>query len=155
MPDADPPPANPAPSAQIVFPPATGAIDAPAIWVRGTAEDNDGVAAVHVNGVLATTMDGFHTWTAEVALNPGVNPIEVETTDALGNRDARAAHVEVVRRGIGFLSFPGALTLASPTRAIVANMVSATLVAVDLATGVRTLLPEASSPSVTEVTALA
>src|ERR1700754_4979403 len=68
-PDAGPlpdgPPYVPAPpTLPVAFPPPRTATDASAIRFRGTTSDPVGVTAVRVAGVLATTGDGFATWTA-------------------------------------------------------------------------------------------
>ena len=70
--------ANLAPLAEILFPPAGSQTDAGTITVIGTATDAQGVAEVRVNGVLATTSDGFAHWRASVPLVSGENTLTVE-----------------------------------------------------------------------------
>ncbi|MFO0553448.1 MAG: hypothetical protein U0271_34010 [Polyangiaceae bacterium] len=67
------------------------------VTIIGSASDESGVASVLVNGVLATTSDGFKTFSADVPLLSGKNVIEVETQDVLGNEDPDAASVTVHR----------------------------------------------------------
>jgi DNA-binding beta-propeller fold protein YncE len=69
------------------------------ITVRGSASDADGVLGVRVNGVLASTTDGFATWSATVPLAPGDNAIVVRTIDVAGAFDLAADAVAVRREG--------------------------------------------------------
>jgi hypothetical protein len=92
--DVDPP------RARIDFPLPSALTDAETIRVRGSASDPDGVAAVRVNGVPASTADGFATWWAEVPLVVGENELVVETVDALGQIDREAASTVVRRDGV-------------------------------------------------------
>jgi hypothetical protein len=89
-----------APTARIDFPLPTALTDAPSIRVRGSASDADGVAAVRVNGVPASTADGYATWWALVPLEVGENELVVETLDTLGNLDPAAATTIVRRDGV-------------------------------------------------------
>ena len=78
------------PAASVVFPSHRAYPDADTIRVRGTANDPDGVAAVSVNGVGASSSDAFATWTATVPIAHGCNVLRVTATDSLGNRNERA-----------------------------------------------------------------
>lgn len=98
------------PEARIDFPLPSALTDAETIRVRGSASDPDGVAAVRVNGVRASTVDEFATWWAEVPLEVAVNEIVVATVDALGNEDPRAAATKV-RRDAALLNGAGSLAL--------------------------------------------
>ena len=100
------------PRARIDFPLPSALTDAGTMRVRGSARDPDGIAAVHVNGVPASTADGFLTWWAVVPLELGENALVVETVDALGNLDARAA-VTRVRRDGAIMRRPQGLALDS------------------------------------------
>ncbi len=62
-------------SARILYPPATSTTDGGTVIVRGTASDEDGVAGVTVNGVPATSTDGFQTWEVTLPLGMGQQPI--------------------------------------------------------------------------------
>ena len=101
------------PTARVDFPLPTALTDAPAIRVRGSAADPSGVAAVRVNGVPASTADGFATWWAVVPLDVGENALVVETLDAAGNLDP-AATTTVVRRDEVLLESLGYVTVDSP-----------------------------------------
>lgn len=96
----EPDPDDPAPpTVEIVFPPPGAMTDADAVIVRGTAFDPDGLASIRVNGILATTNDGFNNFTAEVALVEGANEIVIESEDTgrVITREAGCSHV--LRRG--------------------------------------------------------
>jgi|GEM_PF-7073920 len=86
------------PVASIVFPPAQSRTDASDLTVRGTAADDGTITHVSVNGVDATTTDGFATWRATVPLQPGTNNLVVETADdaVRSNFETNAARVTVV-----------------------------------------------------------
>jgi DNA-binding beta-propeller fold protein YncE len=99
-----------APRARIDFPLPGALTDAETIRVRGSASDPDGVAAVRVNGVPASTTDGFDTWWAEVGLEIGVNELVVETVDALGHLDPAAAK-GTVRRDEVIVADPRSVTV--------------------------------------------
>ena len=54
------------------------------ITVAGTASDASGIASVTVDGVLASGAADWSTWSAEVTLAEGENPIIVVATDGAG-----------------------------------------------------------------------
>lgn len=87
-----------APAASILFPPASSRTDASTLTVTGTASDDGAITSVRVNGVDATTSDGFATWRASVPLEPGLNELVVETADDAvhSNFDTAAARATVV-----------------------------------------------------------
>ncbi|MHC4952610.1 MAG: hypothetical protein ACYTGZ_01875 [Planctomycetota bacterium] len=66
--------------ATLLFPFDGGVTDSPDVTVRGTTP---GAVAVSVNGVDATSGDGFLTWRAVVALSRGSNEfgVDLETGD--------------------------------------------------------------------------
>ncbi len=87
------------PSAQIGFPAGPAATDTQTLTVTGEAERGSApVEGVRVNGVEATSSDGFATWSAEVPLVLGTNRIEVEVEDEDGNVFPDSARVDVARR---------------------------------------------------------
>lgn len=97
---ADPEPPAPPPlapgEARIVFPPtAASATTSATFRVRGTAN----ASAVFVNGELATSTDGFATWTAELPLEAGSNEIVI-STDAEGAHHDGVASALVEQRAI-------------------------------------------------------
>ena len=58
----------------------------PSYIVRGTTTDQAGVQAVTVNGIPATSTDGFATWVAPaITLTPGANVISIGATDSVSN----------------------------------------------------------------------
>ncbi|WP_444929111.1 hypothetical protein ACJJIF_14850 [Microbulbifer sp. SSSA002] len=85
------------PSASIAFPASDGLwSDKEQLVVRGSANDNVGVAKVSVNGVDATSDDDFATWQAEITLEEGTTTsINIEVTDVNGNTSPAAASVSV------------------------------------------------------------
>src|SRR5688572_11943019 len=106
---------NDPPRARIDFPLPTALTDAEAIRVRGTARDEDGVAAVRVNGIPASTVNGFAAWWAEVPLELGENELVVETLDLAGNLDPSAA-LTVVHRDGAIVRRPEGLALDPASR---------------------------------------
>jgi Glucodextranase, domain B len=92
--DSDPP------LARIDFPLPTALTDAETLRVRGKARDADGIASVRVNGILASTVNGFATWWVDVPLELGENVLRVETLDLAGNFDPSAAQTVVRRDGV-------------------------------------------------------
>lgn len=88
------------PKAGIGFPLPSALTDADSIRVRGTARDADGVASVRVNGILASTVNGFAHWWVVVPLELGENELVVETLDLAGNLDPSAARTTVRRDGV-------------------------------------------------------
>ena len=85
------------PVANIVFPASSGLWSETAtVFIRGTASDNDALTAIRVNGVDATSNDGFSTWTVEVPLEAGTeNTITVEAEDVSGNVASEAAQLAI------------------------------------------------------------
>ncbi len=82
-----------APTVDVIFPPEVSLGTAFQLTVRGTAADADGVAAIRVNGVAATTSNDFADWQALVPLSFGDNTIVVESEDIAGATDASAAEL--------------------------------------------------------------
>jgi len=83
------------PSATITSPPPDFESEDVTITVTGTASDETGVASVSVNGVNASSDDGFATWSALVSLAEGSNTLTVATLDTLGFSDPMAAQQNV------------------------------------------------------------
>jgi hypothetical protein len=110
-----------APTALIISPVDQEVVDAPTVIVVGTADDPDGIFEVRVNGVLATSNDGFNTWEAEIELVTGTNTITVATADDLLNRNPQAAVIDIENL---------AILLRNP-QAIVADQANDVLLVVD------------------------
>jgi hypothetical protein len=134
------------PTAAIIFPPRVARTGAATIMVRGTAADASGpLAAVRVNGVLATTTNGFAAWTAVVPLAPGPNTLTVTAEDGFLNVANAAAEVGVQRNARIGSTYSVALDVANG-RAFVVDASADAVVAVDLATGIRTWFSDTAVP---------
>ena len=134
-------------TASITFPPA-GLTDAATITVRGTAADPDtDIVAVSVNGVAATTTDGFATWTAAaIPLAAGDNDLNVSVENAGLALDAAAATVSVTQEPL--LLGPRDIVLdESNNRALISDRISKAVIAVDLTSGALTELSGSSAGS--------
>ena len=89
---------NLSPTASVVFP--STSVDTftnqNSIAVRGSASDSDGtVVSVEVNGVAATTSDGYASWVASISLSAGENDLTVSVTDNVGGSNAIADSLTV------------------------------------------------------------
>ena len=124
-----------APAVEVQFPPPLSRTDAFTLTVRGTAEDDGDIAAIRVNGVAAQSDTGFASWQASVPLQPGSNPIVVESEDQNGNVDAQAAELTVVQALPLVDPFSMALDAAGG-RLFVVDTEELRIVSVDLATGI-------------------
>ena len=99
-------------STKIVFPPDSATTDA-SILVRGSTQPISGqsIQSVTVNGVVATSSDGYLNWKATVSLNTGSNIISVNVVSG-GKNYSNQASVKVDRfasesallRGSGYWS---------------------------------------------------
>lgn len=137
--------------------------DGDSILVRGTASDDySTITSVTVGGVAAESDDGFATWTALVTLTEGDNIINVVVEDE--NNTNNAATSVSVRRTAYDVAFPdneapitratGIAVDGANNRALIPNSISGrtdTVIAVDLATGVRTVLSGPGVPDDTNV----
>ena len=124
---------------EVHFPPARSRTAMDSITVRGTAVDDDGIAAIRVAGVAATSDDGFASWQATVPLHDGVNVLAVEKQDGAGNIITDAARIEVVNAP--FLAEPGDMVLdPARNRALVVDAGLGSIMAVDLDTGLPSRL---------------
>ena len=143
------------PTVALAFPPPVSSTDAESITVRGTASDPSGVAEVRVNGVLASTTDGFATWQADVPLALGMNTLTVAASDARGNSDAAAeARIE----SQAFLVWPTAIAVDpwSPLAFVLDDRDS--IKSVDLTSGVRSVVSDrrrGSGPSLRDCQGIA
>lgn len=144
-PDAGSPPdaaSGTAPSLAIVFPPATGLTDTDTIVVRGTVSASPPVAAVRVNGILASTGNDYEDWQVEVPLNFGTNLLIAEVEEADGTVAPNAGHVSVVLSP-NLLRRPRGMALdAQNGRALVTESRPRSLLSIDLTTGRRTLISD-------------
>lgn len=162
QPDIDAAPPDPSdrqpPLASIVFPLPAGMTEASTITVRGTATDASPIQAVTVNGVPATSQNGFRDWTADVPLAPGMNVISVEAEDVLGNQGASPDSVRVERVS-RLLSDPnGAAVTPDGATFLVFDQVGQALIGIDIATGERRVISDSETgagPALVDVVALA
>ena len=137
-------PAEPS-GVDVYFPPPRSRTELDAITVRGTAMDDDGIAAIHVAGVAATSDDGFATWQATVPLQPGVNLLTVDKQDGAGNLTVGVAQVEVVNALL--LNDLRRMVLdGTRNRVLVADANQDALVAVDLDSALPTRVPDSALP---------
>ena len=147
-----------APTAQILFPPPVSMTEGNTILVRGTASDDySTVVSVKVNGVVATTTDGYKNWQASVPLTDNTtfvtktteNTLTVTTKDSAGNESTNAAHVAIKQSPLTS-AFPDDVGTINPwglaldqvdgrNRLLVVGA-SLNVYAVDLTTGIRTLV---------------
>lgn len=109
------------PTASIAFPPPVSYTDADKLTVRGTSADANGISAIKVNGVDASSRDGFLTWSVEVPITVGSNQLVVSSTDSLGNTSSSAASASVSNRGPAIASSGGFVYDESTKRLIVAD----------------------------------
>jgi hypothetical protein len=137
-----------APVATITFPGATALLTSGRVTVRGTAQGQHAITGVAVNGVPATSTDGFATWAAQVTLPLGMNEVVVSTRDEIGNAEVRAAvaMVTVVETLLPFLGPTGIVVEPSGTLVVVDNGLRA-VVRVDPQTGARTIISDATTGS--------
>ncbi|RZA00179.1 MAG: hypothetical protein EOO68_11580, partial [Moraxellaceae bacterium] len=104
-------PDHTAPTAQILFPPPVSMTEGATILVRGSAKDEfSTITSVKVNGIEATTNDGFANWQATVTLNNGFNDLLVTTEDSADNASAQniAAARASIKKAALTESFPDA-----------------------------------------------
>lgn len=130
----NPPPVstNNPPSASISSPAAGEVVSALTVVVSGTASDSDGVASVAVNGVAATSTDGFTSWQAEVSMAGGDNTLTVSARDELGNVNSNAATRTVNRRYL-FDRASAIISDGRRSRALVIDDDSASIMVIDSA----------------------
>jgi DNA-binding beta-propeller fold protein YncE len=123
------------------FPPGSGLVTVASLTVRGGASNPSTIVAVRVNGVVATTTNGFAEWEAEISLAMGANPVIVESEDAGGQVDT-VASLTITRTGFDLWQEvdTAALEPHAP-RALVLEQ-ERTLSFLDLETGARDLVSD-------------
>lgn len=85
---------------EVTFPTGRCLAAGPTLTVRGFSPDPSRVTHVAVDGVPATSTDGFATWVAVVPLDPGENTVRVNVTDDLAVD--HPAQIELRVRNVGF-----------------------------------------------------
>lgn len=150
-----------APNAQILFPPPVSMTEGNTILVRGSASDDyNTVASVKVNGVAVTpkAAGDFSTWQVTVPLTASTdNDLIVTTEDSAGNKSStqsQPAAKVMVRQGDRNNAFPDDDVKSSyqqglvidkfngRNRLLVAQSTPDRIVAVDLATGKRSVFAD-------------
>lgn len=128
----NPPPVtnNNPPSASISSPAAGAVVNTLSVLVSGTASDSDGVASVQVNGVAASSNDGFASWQAEVNMAGGDNTLTVSARDELGNVNSNAANRTINRRYL-FDNARAIVSDVSRSRALLIDEDSASIMVID------------------------
>jgi hypothetical protein len=106
-----------APDVTITYPLDGQDVNVELLTVTGTAVDPDGVAEIIVNGVQATSPDGFLTWEAEIPVTSGANQISVTSVDLLLNRRFGSAAVSVFNTALA-LADVSALHLSSASQSL-------------------------------------
>lgn len=72
---------------QIQFPPPVSQTQADSLTVRGIVQNADNIERLHLNGVDATSDDGWATWTVQMPLDQGLNTLQLVAEDAEGNSE--------------------------------------------------------------------
>lgn len=133
-----------APTGAIVFPPRRALTDQLSVRVRGTAEGDRAIAAVRVNGVTASSLDDVGNWQVDVPLAIGENTLTLAIEDVAGQITSAADDVEIVVSQAA-LELPRDLALDDGQRTLyVVDEALRAVVAIDLATGVRTRISDAA-----------
>ena len=136
-----------APTAVIHFPTPVSLTDAATLTVTGAASDEGNIMGVSVNGVPATSTDGFATWRVQADIAPGENKLAVRTEDNVGNVNLMAAEATVQNSG-PVLEGPLGITLdVVNNRALITDNILQALVVIDLNTGNRTIISDANNGS--------
>ena len=101
-----------APSAEILYPPTGSLTDATTISVFGAADDSVGVDFLRVNGLPASTLDGYESWARQsVPLGPS-SSLTAQAGDTSGNF-SNSADTVAVSGGQALPIFPTALAFDS------------------------------------------
>jgi hypothetical protein len=135
-----------APTAMITSPPDQEVVNADTILVIGQADDPDGIASIRVNGVDASTVNGYLNWWAEIPLVSGPNIITVASADIYLNENPTAAQIQIDNLAV-ILAEPLDLAVdAGNSRLLVVDGELRGLVEVDIATGDTNLLSGEDTP---------
>ncbi|HIF41834.1 MAG TPA: hypothetical protein EYQ74_12135 [Planctomycetes bacterium] len=126
--------------AKILFPHPGCQVSGTTLTVRGTASDGSAIESVSVNGVEATTLNGFADWQAEVAIGIGSTVLVVSTADNKGNASTAAATSSVDCSGSLWANPMMVDADPATDTLIVSDWMRDTLVEVDPVTGVRSVI---------------
>ena len=139
-------PAN-APTASISSPSDGDLVNTSRISVTGSANDADGIANISVNGVAASSDDGYGTWSADIPLMSGPNIIAVQTADTYLNINPAAAEI-TINNSAAILSSPADFAIdTAESRLLVLDNDQDILIGISLNTGAQTILSSASIPN--------
>jgi hypothetical protein len=117
----------------VTFPPPISYTDAGTILVRGRTFPANHVESVRVDGVEASSDDGFATWRAEVPVRNGTHEHVVGFTTASGEITEEAAAFTIQNHGSAFVQM-NALEFAAGGQLVVADRGLDGLFLLDLAT---------------------
>jgi len=136
------------PTAIINFPPPQSVTEGSSITVRGSASDTggSGLSVVRVNGLDVTTSDNFANWEVAVPV-VGTTTLTVATTDIASNSNMAAATATITRQQVNFFTPSASVVDSANNRALVVDSFLGAVVAVDLSTGLRTILSDSSTPT--------
>lgn len=149
-----------APTGTISFPPKISLTDGSTVIMRGTVKDEAStIKSVKINNQAVTSFDADKgTWELKAAaLTPGPQVLTLEVEDSAGNKNTRAASVNIMQgdTNITFpeqsgVNFVGPQTVAwdnldGRNRALVMDVDAKALIAVDLNTGKREVLSDNST----------
>lgn len=127
--------------ATVLFPPSHSFTESDSVVVSGTSRIGRLQGPLRVNGIPATSSNNFVEWSATVPLDVGVNELRVTA------RNGRLLRTIEVERGVP-LRNPKAIALDSLRgRVLVTDAWMSALIAVDLTSGERRVLSDASIPN--------
>lgn len=133
------------PTATILFPTPFAYTDATVLTVRGSASDAHGIASVSVNGVAATSIDGFQNWRADVPLSAITTAITVSVTDAAGNTTGSADSATVVNRGPALVGYTGLAFDPNGDQLVAIDSLTNAVYGYDVTTGVGRVISAANA----------
>ena len=134
------------PTAKILFPLPLSYTDASVLTVRGSANDAHGVGSVSVNGVAATSIDGFANWRANVPLSAINTTITVSVTDVAGNTTASADTASIINRGPQLVGYTGVDFDPTGNQLVAIDNRSDAVYGFDATTGIGRLISAGPSP---------
>jgi hypothetical protein len=146
--DPGPPGDTTAPIVTASFPPPGVLTDASAVTVRGAAGDPSGVLSIRVNDVEAQSSDGFATWSATVALDPGANVLRIRAEDQEGNVAFPALEWTVTRAEEPLIAPAALASDLARARLLVVDAPLDRVLAVDPATGAVTTVSDAGTSGI-------
>ncbi|MEH6347728.1 MAG: Ig-like domain-containing protein [Bermanella sp.] len=133
------------PEVVITFPPTKNSLtNRKNITIRGIASDLSEIVALRINGINASSTDNFANWYATIPLNSGSNRIELESSDSTGNINL-ATPETTINRNLLFKRPIDVVLDHENNRALLIDNELDALAAVDLNTGIATILSDSST----------